>query len=167
MLQHYPPPPPPNAFDLQSAYVLQNSVGVTPGNALTKNFNRGRLRRSYDAAFNNGTLRPIRGFSGYSNIVDAIENGIILISRNGEWKDIVEYTANNFQGTTQEPSAELIRICGLAFSGSAAPGSTTFVDSAGFCDPTLPLNQYLPVMLVISLLVILVCNNEFNVLQRL
>lgn len=167
LLQHNPPPPVPQGFDRYSVYVIENSVGDTPNNALTKIFNRGRLRKSYDAAFNGGTLRAIRGFSGYSNIVDAIENGIILVSRNGEWIDIVNYTANNFPGTPPEPSAELIRICGLALSGSAAPGSTTFVDSGGLCNPTLPLNQYLPVILVISLLVIHGCNNEFNLLQRL
>ena len=162
LLQHHPPPPPPNGFDLQSAYVLKDSDGNTPGNAMTKNFRRLRLRKSYDVSANpDGQLKQIRGFKGYAIIVKAIEDGIIIPSRQGDWLDIVSYTATNFPGGPG-PSAELIRICNLALQGSGSPGNTIFNDTANLC-PTVPIPFNVSFALVTSLILIALGSKNRNI----
>ena len=117
-----------------------------PSDATTRRFGGNRLRKAYDINFQNPLL-PIRGFVGYGPVVDAIEAGIILPSRNKEWRKIVRYTKNTFDS----PSPELTRICDLAFAGSAAPGSTTFIDSTNLC-PAVPVPRNLSVILILSFL---------------
>ena len=146
LLQHYPPPPPPSRFDLQSTYVIQNAAGNTPGNATTRRFGINRLRKAYDLSFEN-PLKPIRGFVGYAAIVEAIEGGIILPSRNSEWKQIVEYTKINYGS----PSEELTKICGLAFQGSGDPGNTVYNDATNLCY-SVPVPRNLSVILILSFL---------------
>ena len=139
-----PPYPPPHGSDLYSVTVPFRPGGVTPNNDPDKLFSRRRFRRAFRGR------EPLRGHLGYEAVLLGIENWWILPTRNGEWKDIIEYTISAFPGD----STKLSRICSYAFDPSRG---VVFNDTNNLC-ASVPVGNNTAITLIISLTILCFCN---------
>ena len=135
-----PPYPPPHGSDLYSVTVPFRSGGVLPNNPQDKLFSRGRFRNAFLGN------RQLRGHLGYDAVLLGLESRWILPTRNGEWKDIIEYTRDMFPGD----STKLSRICSYAFDPSRG---VVFNDTNNLC-ASVPVGNNTAITLIISLTIL-------------
>ncbi len=122
-------PPPPGGNGLQSWQVtewFEDPLKSTSELGANNEYSPWRLRLAlrpliYDSSGNlippkDGGGKPVRGWSGYRNIVNGIINNIIIITLPEEWNILVEYANVN--------NEDIEEICDLAESKGnyIAPG---------------------------------------------